>query len=263
MYDRTESDLPAKVIGCLLLLIFFSALVGGAFSPSSMAAEDDNAKAIVERADRIRFPEGGFQVNVKITTSASGREPEVRSYEILSKGNEKSLIRTLSPAAEKGQVLLMRDRDLWIYLPAVSQPVRLALSQRLTGQVANGDLARANFSGDYAPKVVRTDTIDGESYRVLDLKAVDRSVTYHRVLFWVNAENNRPYKAEFYSLSDRLLKTCRYENFKETSGATRPTTLTMIDALTEGNKSVLDYSNLQSKDLPDKFFTKDYLKKLQ
>ena len=51
---------------------------------------------------------------------------------------------------DKGQVLLMRGRDLWIYMPNLSQPIRLALSQRLTGQVANGDLARANFSGDYA-----------------------------------------------------------------------------------------------------------------
>jgi outer membrane lipoprotein-sorting protein len=250
-------------MGYLLLVISVWTVVCGVFSPFAIAAEDDQAKTIVEKADRIRFPEGGFQVNVKITTSASGRGPEVRLYEILSKGNNKSLIRTLSPAAEKGQVLLMRERDLWIYLPTVSQPVRLALSQRLTGQVANGDLARANFSGDYVPKIVRSDTIDGESYRVLELKAVDRSVTYHRVLYWVNAENNRPYKAEFYALSDRLLKTCRYENFKETSGAVRPTTLVMIDALTEGNKSVLDYSNLQAKDIPEKFFTKDYLKRLQ
>ena len=43
--------------------------------------------------------------------------------------------------------MLMRGNDLWVFLPSVSQPVRLSLSQRLTGQVANGDLARANFSG--------------------------------------------------------------------------------------------------------------------
>jgi len=31
--------------------------------------------------------------------------------------------------------MLMRGRDLWVFLPNVSQPVRLSLSQRLTGQV--------------------------------------------------------------------------------------------------------------------------------
>ena len=260
MRERTRGkfSLPS-----LILAIVSAAIFSVLLSFLAVAAQEDNAKTIVERADRIRFPEGGFQVNVKITTTASGRKPEVRLYEILSKGNDKSLIRTLSPAAERGQVLLMRNRDLWIYLPTVSQPVRLALSQRLTGQVANGDLARANFSGDYVPQIVMTDTIDGESYRVLELKAVDRSVTYHRVLYWVNGTNNRPYKAEFYAISGRLLKTCRYENYKEIGGEIRPTTLVMVDALMEGNKSVLDYSNLSLRDLPDKVFTKDYLKRLQ
>ena len=39
--------------------------------------------------------------------------------------------------------------------------MRLSLSQRLTGEVSNGDLARANFAGDYKPKLLRTETVDG------------------------------------------------------------------------------------------------------
>jgi len=227
------------------------------------AADEDPAKTIVEKADRIRFPQGGYQVNVKITTSSPGREGEVREYEILSKGNDRTIIRTLSPASDKGQVLLMRDRDLWIFMPAVSQPIRLSAAQRLTGQVANGDLARANFSGDYTPTIVRTDTIENESYFVVELKAVDRSVTYDKVTYWINKKNDRPYKAEFYALSGRLLKTCRYQNYKESVGEYRPIRLVMEDALVEGAKSLLDYSELRIKDLPDRFFAKDYMKKLQ
>jgi hypothetical protein len=79
----------------------------------------------------------------------------------------------------------------------------------------------------------------------------------------VNKNGDRPYKAEFYALSGRLLKTCRFQNYKETAGAVRPTRLVMEDALTEGAKSVLDYSELRAKDLPDKMFAKDYMKRLQ
>jgi hypothetical protein len=227
------------------------------------AADEDPAKTIVEKADRIRFPQGGYQVNVKITTSSAGREPDVRDYEILSKGNDRSIVRTLAPASDKGQVLLMRERDLWLYMPTVSQPIRLSAAQKLTGQVANGDLARANFSGDYTPAIIKTDTIDNETYHVLELKAVDRSVTYHRVLYWVNKANNWPHKAEFFAVSGKLLKTCYYQNFKEIGGGVRPTTLVMVDALTEGGKSVLEYAKLQQRELPDRYFTKDYLTKLQ
>jgi hypothetical protein len=157
----------------------------------------------------------------------------------------------------------MRSHDLWVFLPNVSQPVRLSLSQRLTGQVANGDLARANFAGDYNPKVLRTEVIDGEKYDVLELNAVDRSVTYQRVLYWVRESDSAPRRAEFYSVSNRLLKTCSYGKFETMLGKLRPTRLVMEDALHADEQSVLEYSGMKLRDLPDKVFTKDYLKKLE
>jgi hypothetical protein len=108
-----------------------------------------------------------------------------------------------------------------------------------------------------------TEKIDGETVHVLELTAVDRSVTYHRVLYWVRQSNNWPQKAEFYSLSDRLLKTCHYEDFRQLGGRTRPTRLVMQDALRSGEESVLEYADMRLRDLPDKMFTKDYLKRVE
>ena len=226
-------------------------------------ADDPKARQIVEDADRIRFPAEGFQVDVAIATTAKDRDPDERRYRVLSKGNDNTVVMITEPASERGQILLMKGHDLWVFLPNVSQPVRLSLAQRLTGQVANGDLARANFAGDYNPKLLRTETIDGESYNVLELTAVDRSVTYQRVVYWVNERTSAPYKAEFYSLSNRLLKTCRYERYERVLGKLRPMRLTMTDALRGDEQSVLDYSAMKLRDLPDKVFTKDYLKKLE
>ena len=225
-------------------------------------AVDELAQALLLRADRIRFPEQGFQVDIVITTSQPGVEPEERAYRILSKGNTQTLVQTTAPAIDRDQILLMRDRDLWAYLPNLTQPIRLPLAQRLTGQVANGDLARANFVGDYTPRILRSEKIDGETYHVLELQAVDNWVTYRRVLYWVNARNARPHKAEFYAVSGRLLKTCRYEQFEALGGETRPTRLVIDDALKAGHRSVLEYSNMVMRDLPDRIFTKDYLKRL-
>ncbi|HET9043060.1 MAG TPA: outer membrane lipoprotein-sorting protein, partial [Burkholderiales bacterium] len=169
---------------------------------------------MVEKADRIRFPDEGFQVDVAIANSNAGQVTDTRQYRVLSKGGENTIVMVTEPAVDRGQIMLMKGRDLWIFLPNVSQPVRLSLAQRLTGQVANGDIARANFSGDYTPKILRTEKVDGEDHYVLELTAVDRSVAYHRVLYWVKQKNHFPHKAEFYSLSDRLLKTARYEKFQ-------------------------------------------------
>lgn len=251
-----------------LSLIFACSLA--LFTPTAALSQDmpaslDEAKArrIVEEADRIRFPAEGFQVDVAIVTTGKDKTPDERKYRVLSKGNENTVVMVTEPASERGQILLMKEHDLWVFLPNVSQPVRLSLAQRLTGQVANGDLARANFTGDYNPRLLRTETVDGEKYNVLELTAVDRSVTYQRVLYWVSEANAAPHRAEFYSVSNRLLKTCTYDRFEKVLGKMRPTRLVMEDALRSGEQSVLDYSGMKLRDLPDKVFTKDYLKKLE
>lgn len=225
-------------------------------------AGDAQARAIVEKADQIRFPTEGFEVEVAVTNLNAGQVTDTRKYRVLSKGNENTIVQVLEPAADRGQAMLMRGRDLWVFLPNISQPVRLSLSQRLTGQVANGDLARANFTGDYEPKLLRSEAIEGENHHVIELTAMDRGVTYARVLYWVKQANSHPSKAEFYSVSGRLLKTCRYENFKTLGGRVRPTRLVMQDALRKGEESILDYSEMKMRDLPDRMFTKDYLKRL-
>ena len=266
-------SLLVRFAGPLLLCLAASALAQAPTTPvpgsaaipvTAIPASGDEAKArrIVEEADRIRFPVDGFQVDVSIVTTSKDQAPEERSYRVLSKGNDRTIVMVTAPADERGQILLMREHDLWVFLPNVSQPVRLSLAQRLTGQVANGDLARANFTGDYNPRLLRIDTIDGVKYNVLELTAVDGSVTYRRVLYWVRESNSEPYKAEFYSVSNRLLKTCSYGKFEKMAGRLRPTRLVMTDALRAGEQSVLDYSGMKQRDLPDKVFTKDYLKKL-
>lgn len=252
--------LSRKSFLSVLPLLLLCTGVGRAQSPGG---EDAAARDIVLKADQIRFPTEGFETEIDILTTRDGEETDARKYRVLSKGNDSTIAMVTEPASDRGQMLLMKGRDLWVFMPNVSQPVRLALAQRLTGQVANGDLARANFAGDYVARLVRTDSLGGESFHVLELTAVDRAVTYAKVIYWVKRGSGWPHKAEFYSLSDRLLKTCQYEDYKELAGRVRPTKLTMRDALRQGEVSVMTYSRMKLRELPDKIFTKEYLKKLE
>lgn len=254
--------ISAKTCAILLVIGLARPLSVVAQETQPAPAADLAARSIVEKADQVRFPADPFQVDVDITTTRQGQRTEARKYRVMSKGNENTIVLTLEPASERGQSMLMKGRDLWVYMPNVSQPVRLALAQRLTGQVANGDLARANFAGDYTPKLLRTDTLDGHKYNVLELTAVDRGVTYQRVVYWVREDNAWPYKAEFYSLSNRLLKTCKYERFQALAGKVRPTRLIMEDALRQGEQSVLEYTDMKLRELPDRMFTKEYMRRL-
>ena len=264
-FDLARPPGIGALIMCVgLIAAPMNAMAQATPTPTEAApAQDPVALEILKKADQIRFPNEAFQVEISILTKKSDQSSESRKYEVMSKGNDKTVVQVTEPASERGQVMLMSGRDLWIFLPSVSQPVRLSLAQRLTGQVANGDLARANFSGDYNPKLLRIDTINGEAYQVLELNAIDRGVTYQKVMYWVKKDNFHPLKAEFYSVSGRLLKSCRYENFKTLAGKIRPTRLVMEDALRSGEQSILEYDHMVLKDLPDKIFTKEYLKRLE
>lgn len=238
-------------------LIFFVVALGvngdEIQSPTVTPAE------LVQAADNVRFPKDSFSVMVNVINYENNQKSTERVYQILSKGNTDTIVKTLSPASDAGQIMLMKDSDLWIFLKDVDQPVRMPASQRLTGQVANGDLARANFTGDYTPLFIRNES----QYAVLELTAVNRKVTYHKVLYWIDIYTSRPHKAEFYTVSGKLLKTCFYLNFKPMNNSIRPTRLIMKDELNKDQYSEMLYSDMKSVELPDKVFTKEYLKKLK
>jgi hypothetical protein len=123
----------------LFLLLSFP-LVGLALTPEE----------IVQKADEVRSPvQPGqdFIWTVTVTTTQGGKDPDVRAYDVFVKGFGKVFVQFAAPPREVGRSLLALDRDLWIYLPSAGKPVRIPLSQRLVGQVANGDIARVNYAG--------------------------------------------------------------------------------------------------------------------
>src|SRR5258706_1013377 len=131
--NQTSSvEKSKKFLSRLLTIIFL--YFAGQFLHAACAADADQdlARSILEKADQIRNPNEGFQVDVKINTTVPGQAAEVRKYRILSRGNENTVVMVTEPASERGQMMLMKGRDLWVFMPSVSQPIRLSLSQRLT-----------------------------------------------------------------------------------------------------------------------------------
>lgn len=224
---------------------------------------DPSAEQILKQADEIRNPQQDYKVIVDIISKKVGEKDKSAKYEVLVKGKEKTIIKTLYPSVDRGTSLLMIHYDLWVFLQSISKPLRISFQQRLFGEAANGDIARANFSGDYNPKLLLTEKIDKKSYYVLDLTAKDERVTYQKVILWVQKDNFHPFKAEFYAISGKLLKTCSYENYKVILGRLRPTRLVLDNALKLGQTSIIEYSNMTQENFADKFFNKNYLKKLK
>ncbi len=238
-------------------------LLGLALSHPGVSRADLTPEEILEQADEVRNPKSDYTVNVTVTSVRPGKEPKIARYEVLIKGKTKTIIKTLAPAVDRGTSMLMVDYDFWVFLPTLSKPLRVSLQQRLLGEVANGDIARANFSGDYTPKLLITESIDGIDYYVLELLAKNERVTYNRVVLWVQKDNFNPHQAEFFAVSGRLLKRAFFEDYRQIAGKLRPTRLVLEDPLVRGQRSIIEYDDLIPTALPDKYFTEQYLKRLK
>jgi len=249
-----RSDEWRAALGVALIAM----LVLGAVAP----VRADQAADIVADADRYRRPADSFVWKITITSQEAKKAPSVDGFEVFAKTGGRVFVKFVAPPRSVGRSLLALGRDLWIYLPDAGKPVRIPLSQRLVGQVANGDIARADYAGDYDATLRGEEAIEGVPCHVLDLNAKTKDVTYAVIKYWVASDGRRPVKAEFYAGTGTLLKTGAFENFRDVAGHTLATRLTLTDAIRKDRRSVLDYGEVVIRNLPDKYFDKNYMKTL-
>jgi Outer membrane lipoprotein-sorting protein len=225
-------------------------------------ASADPAADLVRDADRARRPGDSFVWKIQITSQEAKKSPSVDGFEVYVKSGGRSFVRFVAPPRNVGRSLLALGRDLWIYLPDAGKPVRIPLSQRLVGQVANGDIARTDYAGDYDAALVGEEAVGGVACHVLDLKARSKEVAYAGIKYWVSKDRRLPLKAEYYAGTGTLLKTGAFGEFKEIGAHILSTRLTLTDAIRKDKTSVLDYGEISVRDLPDKYFDKNYMKTL-
>ena len=221
------------------LFALFALLVFGAL-PSTWAAPD--AQSILKDSDQARgggLP--GIVWEIKLASRDGERVDEPQRLIVKAVGDS-SVAETLEPVRTKGGKLLQVDRNMWLTRPGLSKPIPISPRQRMSGQASNGDIAATNYAGDYDAQMNSNETVDGEDCYVLDLSAKHKRATYDRIRYWVSVKRGVALKAEFYSLSGKLLKSARfeYENTIEHDGRRIPfvSKMTIRDALIDAETTM-------------------------
>lgn len=235
------------------LKVFFLLCVFGLPAAYSLTAQE-----VVARADEKRGPDGSFSFNVRVKDYNGKNLVQENVYKVHSKDMKYTLVETVFPERLAGRKLLMAGA-LWLYLPTLKRPTRVGLQQRLTGEVANGDIARAKFSNDYTAQFETKERLNKVSYYRLILTAKDKTAAYRKVRLWVSEKDFLPLKAEFYALSGKKLKTGEYSDLEMVMGKPRLTTLVIKDALQPAKQSHLKYYGYKKETLDEKFFNKESL----
>jgi len=197
-----ERFVMKRIAGILAL----SALV---LSGLTWAAPD--AQDILKNSDQARgggLP--GIVWEIRLVSRDGDRTDEPQRLIVKAVG-ESSVAETLEPARSKGGKLLQVERNMWLTRPGLSKPIPISPRQRMSGQASNGDIAATNYAGDYQAQLGGNESVDGEDCYQLELTAKHKRATYDRVRYWVSVKRGVAVKAEFYSLSGKLLKSARFE----------------------------------------------------
>lgn len=228
-----------------------------------------SAQEILAASDVVRNPDYPFGLTNTLVEYRSGKQTDTSTLAIYSKadpnsGQFRSLIRYVAPARDANKLILFSGKDLWFYDPTSKASIRMSPQQRLLGQASNGDVVTVNLAKDYqAVTASEEDTQDGDRqtkhcYK-LNLSASTPDATYHHIEMWIETGNNHPVKARFYTESGKLLKSAYYRRYEKQLGIDRPTETVIIDGLDPAWVTVMRYSNLVKRDVPDQWLQRDYL----
>lgn len=238
------------ILTCLVFLSVFTQIA----QAKKLDAED-----LMDKADEARMPRGSIIFEAAVKVFEDGNEISETVYKVSSKDRKRSLVETIFPERQKGRKLLMDGDNLWFSTPNVKRAARVSMQQRLTGEVANGDLARTNYAGEYDATLEKEEKIDGkDTYRLL-LKANRKGVTYSKIEYWIRKDNYIPVQAVYYALSGKPLKTAGFSGVKTLFGKPTVTQITFTDSTQKSRKSVLTYRKHQRTTIPESVLSRESL----
>ncbi len=257
-------------LGFILTLSLFSA-------PIYAQTPEEKGLAIAIEADKRDNGWSDQTSNIEMILlnrqgDSSKRTIRSKALEVQGDG-DKSLTIFDTPRDIKGTAFLTFSHiqgadDQWLYLPALKRVKRIS-SRNKSGPFMGSEFAYEDMSSQevekYTYKYLRDEPCgDGLTCFVSERYPIDKYSGYTKQVIWLDTEEYRPIKIDFYDRKDSLLKTLTLTEYQQYLGQYwRPHKLEMVNHQT-GKKSIVNNSNYQFKTgLTDSDFNKSKLKRLR
>jgi hypothetical protein len=217
---------PYLMILPLALTASLPAVAEDSNSGSTDAAERglEIAREADERGSGFEDMQADLRM-VLISKRGETSERELRMKVLEGTGDEagdKSLIVFETPADVRGTALLTwsykhEDDDQWLYLPALRR-VKTIASQNKSGPFMGSEFAyedmRPQEVEKYTYKYLRQEPCaDGLTCFVLERYPVDEHSGYTKQVSWIDTEEYRTWKVDYYDRKKSHLKTLTFSDF--------------------------------------------------
>ncbi|HOV13524.1 MAG TPA: outer membrane lipoprotein-sorting protein, partial [Spirochaetota bacterium] len=214
----------------LLICLFF--LIGVMVYPQT-------ADELIDKIDETRGPGFSFSCDVAMTTMEKKEVTEKNLMRLLYKrqndGANRAFGYMLEPEDQKGRKLLLIGTDTWLYIPGSKKPIKISPAQKLSGNTSTGDILSVNYKADYTPTIIGEEKISDINTIKLELIAKTPTVTYYKIVIFVNKNDFKPVKSEFYSKTEKLLKSGFYRKYQKIGGKNICIEILIVDNIMKEN----------------------------
>ena len=257
-----------NIISVLLLILFL---------PLATAAETPEEKglAIAREADRHDSGFGDYTADLRMVLrnrqgQESVRQIRIRVLEVEDDG-DKSLLLFDTPRDVKGTAFLSYshrtgDDEQWLYLPALKRVKRIS-SRNKSGSFMGSEFSYEDIASQEVEKYtytwLRDESYDGKECFVSERFPVDKKNSgYSRQVSWMDKEEYRPLKVEYYDRKNDLLKTLTITGYRQYLGRFwRAGEMYMVNHQS-GKSTILYWSEYQFRvGLTDNDFNQNSLKR--
>ncbi|MGD8834076.1 MAG: outer membrane lipoprotein-sorting protein [Desulfobacteraceae bacterium] len=228
-------------------IIFFTCSYGLTVN-QNISQVDERAAEILQKVSQILVLKDTRSEQVMTVCRKDGT---IRQYRlrIMTSGMNMVFAEIIEPKQFQGRQLLRLDDTVWAYFPDRSalqsraelrakRAIRVSGKEKfMGGDFTNNDVLRLNLLDDYSPKIVE----DIPDQYVLELKGKDVRVAYETVRLWVRKVDLQPIRMECYTISDELIKSVFYQDYRDFGdGFVRPGMLEIKSAVLPKSKTFLE-----------------------
>lgn len=227
------------------------------------SSDEPDVKEIIDKVDRVlRSDTSQGRMEMTIETPNWKRTLIMGMW---TEGLDKTMIRILSPAKDKGVATLRVNTEMWNFFPKINKvmkvPPSMMMSSWMGSDFTNDDLVKeSSMLRDYTYKLIERDNKD--FYYVELLPKTDSPIVWGKIIVTVRKDDLIPVLEEFYDEDGTKMRIMELKEIREMGGRTIPTVIVLVPLNKKGRKTVIRYMDTEfDKPLDKGLFTLRTLKK--
>ena len=248
-----------------MLKKIFITLISGMLTVSVNA---QTAKEIIKKSDELaRGKSSRADVSMTVVKPEWRREFSMKSWSL---GTKYSMVYLTSPVKDKGTVTLMRDKEVWNYLPSVDKTIKIPSSMMMQSWMGsdftNDDMVKqSSILDDYTHSMSGDSLIDGKlCWKITLTPKEEAAVVWGKIVIFISKEGYFQLESQFFDEEMVMIKKMKASEIKWLGNRKLPSRLEMIPMDKPGQKTVFVYHSADfDVSMDESFFSQQNMKKVK